>query len=129
MPPLNLTELEAALEKATPGPWEIKEDTCNGKEEAWCYWHMVGPLDLQGAHANDNDRLIVLLRNQAPALLAELKALRKAVEAYQGMDVEDIREVDFGDVIFDSEQDAVNFLWRSEKDIITKRLNEELGKI
>lgn len=32
----------------TPEPWAIVPDCYDGKEEAWCHWHKVGPLILSG---------------------------------------------------------------------------------
>lgn len=51
-------ELLALAEAAEAGPWKIIEDSLRGKDEAWCYWHRVGPFDLMGKEANDNDKFI-----------------------------------------------------------------------
>ena len=50
-----LAERERLAKAATPGPWTIEEDTADGKDEAWCHWHRVGPFSLMGEKANAND--------------------------------------------------------------------------
>ena len=58
MTKINLAEIEAAARAATPGPWAVKEDECNGKEEAWCAWHRVGALSMMGRDLNKDTRFI-----------------------------------------------------------------------
>lgn len=82
MTPLTETELDALIQaeaKATKGPWAIVEDAANGKDEAWCEWHKIGPLDMTGAKPDSDGQFIAALRNAAPAILAELKASREII--------------------------------------------------
>lgn len=78
-----LTELEALLEKATPGPWKRMADThapyevdCVCDNEGRC----IASMDSRGAMAspeemNANGKLIIALRNAAPALIARIRGL------------------------------------------------------
>jgi hypothetical protein len=72
---MNLTNLRKIAEAATPGPWDTKEDECNGKDEAWCYWHRVGPFSLMGEKLNHNDRFIATFN---PAMILKLLAVVEA---------------------------------------------------
>jgi len=75
--PLDLEALEAALEKASPGPWcqSVRGD---------CYGGLEGVVLTPGhsvVHFDDesNAAAIVALMNAAPALIAELRAAREVV--------------------------------------------------
>ncbi len=54
----QIEELKRLAMAATPGPWETKEDEWGGKEEAWCYWHKVGPFSLMGKELNNDSSYI-----------------------------------------------------------------------
>ena len=92
----DLDELERLLAKATEGPWQYRDDYTtegfvtiigsvdgeyiDGKPE--CTYDVVCRCeDEYGerlANVGSNVRAIVALRNAAPAMIAELKALRRA---------------------------------------------------
>lgn len=69
----DLRKLAELRERATEGPWQISERL--GKDEAWCDWHRVGPFDLMGGNADDDDRYISACGNLTPARLRELAAM------------------------------------------------------
>jgi hypothetical protein len=73
--------------EATPGPWEIAEDSANGKDEAWCYWHRVGPIEHGGEKATTNDHFIVHARNTDLGF-----CLRIAVEALRQIAASAVKE-------------------------------------
>ena len=70
----NIQRLRELMEKAEKLPWKATENTYGGKEEAWCYWHSVGPLGLTGERLDDNDQLVLAAINLLPALLAVAEA-------------------------------------------------------
>lgn len=63
----KLEEMEKKLEDRV---WEIVEDSARGQDEFYCFWHLVGPLETPNKEADDTDKFIVALRNNAPELLA-----------------------------------------------------------
>ena len=72
--------LEALARKATPGPWEVIEDSSDGKEEYWGFWHKVGPLELYGKELNDNSRYIAACSpERVLALLARVRSLENVL--------------------------------------------------
>jgi len=82
---LDLDQLERLLSEATPGPWELKEKTYGKRgtylivadskqnelatDEPWEH-SMFDPKDT---------RLLVALRNAAPALIARVRELEEAL--------------------------------------------------
>lgn len=85
MPDLTLEqidELERLHQAATPGPWELKENSAQGKDEAWCYWHKIGPVELTGIGPDSNSAMLLAVRNALPALLS-LARRAKQQEAEQ----------------------------------------------
>jgi hypothetical protein len=57
------------------GPWAIQPDCYDGKEEAWGFWHKIGPLTLD--YPDSWGRLAKLLEN-AENLRAALSAVKGA---------------------------------------------------
>lgn len=99
----DLDELERLLAKATEGPWRVIDYDCGDTEhydhngpcpsiqapddQDCAIVHWDGFKQKYWSAANGNQRqieanaaLIVALRNAAPAMIAELKALRRALE-------------------------------------------------
>jgi hypothetical protein len=77
----QLSEIREMAEKATPVPWDIINDSCEGQEEAWCYWHDVGPFQLVGKTANDNSKFIATCNPQTVlALLAHIDKLTELLQ-------------------------------------------------
>lgn len=75
----ELDRLAALAEAATKGEWTITENTANGKDEAWCEWHRVGPFELMGEKADDNDHYIAAAN---PETILRLVAMaRRGMEA------------------------------------------------
>ena len=94
MTSLDLATLRAALEQATPGPWEaarvlgyVRIYDASGREIA----ELLGPestaVDLSNA------TLLVALRNAAPALL-EIATVAAELDALYQMDAWEIGEVE-----------------------------------
>ena len=81
----NYAELRAAMEAATPGPWHTNTQ-CPGL----CCWHIFPSVPMFGAcedapivmgECSEADaRFMTLARNALPAILAEMDALREALE-------------------------------------------------
>lgn len=79
----RLVALEELEKKATPAPWNYIPDSADGKDEAYCEWHRIGPLELTGKELDEESELLVELRNSAPDLLATVRAyleLREVAE-------------------------------------------------
>ena len=76
----HLQSLIAKAKAATPGPWEITEDSAGGKDEAWCHWHQIGPFDLTGEKPTA-DGLFIASCN--PHLILALCELAMAAEEVQ----------------------------------------------
>ncbi len=76
-----IARLDALAEAATPGPWEVREDIHGGKEEYWCHWHSVGPLELAGRDADPDGRWIAALVTAWPEIRARLAALSTVTDA------------------------------------------------
>jgi hypothetical protein len=78
---VDVAALRDALAKATPGPWEAEDETV-GAGDYWIVSCLAGP-DKKIKEAEANAELIVLLRNNAGALLDALaEAERWAAENY-----------------------------------------------
>lgn len=79
-------ELEALDAKATKAPWVITADSAMGRDEAWCYWHTVGPLELMGIGelATDDEGVVIALRNALPALIEYVKAAQALRSPFVG---------------------------------------------
>lgn len=93
---VDLSALDALAEAATEGPWRVEQDTdliwshdpdrpsdiglpiIEGKSPS--YWQKGKP-DWDERYANA--ALIVALRNAYPALAAELRALREALDGWE----------------------------------------------
>lgn len=75
-----LDRLEQLAREATPGPWDVQEDSCDGYDEAWCEWHRVGPLDLTGKTLNRNTAYIAAAD---PSTVLKLIAVVKAAQQAQ----------------------------------------------
>jgi hypothetical protein len=74
---VDLEELRRLALAATPGPWEIVPS--NGlQDEAYCYWHQVGPFDLMGYEIDEDDKFVAAANPQA--VLELIKRIR-ALEA------------------------------------------------
>lgn len=71
----GLAAIQERVEKATEGPWGIQPDSASGKDEAYCYWHRVGPLDLTGRDPDADSVFIAHARADIPALLAHVAHL------------------------------------------------------
>jgi hypothetical protein len=81
----DLAELERLHAKATPGPWEV--DTCDDPDElrddGWYFiWSDHGQVTTHWHSRNSrtNHQLIAATRNALPALLAEVRRLRLALQ-------------------------------------------------
>lgn len=83
---MTLSNLQRIADAATQGEWPIKEDTCNGKDEAYCHWHQVGPLHLMGI-APDADGLYTATFN--PAMVKRLLAVVAAAQKWHAADTQD----------------------------------------
>ena len=66
----ELDNLKALLTKAEPLPWGIASDVYGGKEEAWCRWHSVGPLCMEGPEPDANGQLVYAVMQLLPKLIA-----------------------------------------------------------
>jgi hypothetical protein len=89
---LDLTELERLIAEANPLPWKLRPDIAGGKEEMYCYWHAIGPIETPGCEPDANSRLAHAAVQALPALLARLRAaeaqagrLREACEGKSRM--------------------------------------------
>jgi hypothetical protein len=87
---LDLDELEAALAKATPGPWrvEVRGGQCGGTDEWWSEHDVVcggqaGFTVGDDESAEADAALIVAAVNALPDLIAELRKHRAAVQAVE----------------------------------------------
>lgn len=89
-PPADLDALERALASATPGPWEATPTRHEHDGHVLTFSHEAaihpplgesGPVAVVHQGEHDNAAAIVALRNAAPSLLAELRALRAAAAA------------------------------------------------
>ena len=80
--PLNLDELERRLAEATPGPWDAEVEEYAGTD-CWTLYQNGHDFPLAvGFIATRRDApLVVALRNEASALIAELRASRGVVTA------------------------------------------------
>jgi len=72
----DLSEIEARCNAATPGPWEVRNPGCWPGE--------IGPTGVSGgsvatASCHDNAEFIAHAREDVPALVAEVRALREIV--------------------------------------------------
>lgn len=67
----RLREIDAAM---TAAPWDYVPDECDGKEEAWGYWHRIGPISLNGKEGRPDTLGIRDIRNALPALAAHADA-------------------------------------------------------
>lgn len=77
----QLDALAEAAQKATPGPWEIVPDSANGRDEAWCFWHSVGPIELMGKDPDDDSLFIAAADPQTVlSLVQEVRELRAGVK-------------------------------------------------
>lgn len=80
---LDLDALRGLLAAATPGPWEAKAQDAQMSGRSW---YRFGPsnapkvFDSPSMHPGDAD-LIEALRNQAPAMLAEIERLTRERDA------------------------------------------------
>jgi hypothetical protein len=79
--PEKIEEVLRLEELATPGPWEIVPDCAGGKDEAWCYWHRIGKLELTGKHPNNDGVFIAAARNIIRPLAQGYAAALTALEA------------------------------------------------
>jgi hypothetical protein len=79
--PEKIEEVLRLEELATPGPWEIIPDCAGGKDEAWCYWHRIGKLELPGKHPNNDGVFIAAARNIIRPLAHAYTAALTALEA------------------------------------------------
>ena len=77
---MKLDELERLSKAATPGPWLIVPNSAEGKDEAWDYWHKVGPLDLMGKEPDAETLFIAAARNHLDALIRVARAAQKVVD-------------------------------------------------
>lgn len=77
---ITIEQIKELLAKATPGPWEVKNDSANGKDEAWCYWHSVGPFELIGKDADNNSLFIAALPEIAQLCLGQAEELERLRE-------------------------------------------------
>lgn len=78
-------ELREAVESATPGRWYTKTEC-----QARCCWHVFSQVELCGEDVDTpivmwkcreaDAKFMALARNVLPALLAEMDALREALE-------------------------------------------------
>jgi hypothetical protein len=87
-PPVDLDRIEALLSKATPGPWawQMEDATClalygPGGAEHHVLWSRICPSCAERGWActaarKDDQDCIAELHNAAPAMVAELRALR-----------------------------------------------------
>jgi hypothetical protein len=75
----DLAAIRAALAAATPGPWDIEDETF-GHSDAWIGQMYVGMEGVNRTQAARDAELIVLLRNNAEALLDELTTARILVQ-------------------------------------------------
>lgn len=74
----QLASVEAALEKATKGPWEVKGccfDDGKGGVNGSCHWEQNS---LDRAHANA--KAVATLHNSVPALIASHRRLEQALK-------------------------------------------------
>lgn len=83
---IDLDKLERLEREATPGPWHWKHNDIVQRDEAGKF-----VADVAGMYRDDdgypswgadnaaNTELIVVLRNAAPAMIAELRAARKRI--------------------------------------------------
>jgi len=76
----TISRLRELLAKATPLPWEIKNDSSNGQDEVYDYWHRVGPLSLSGIGPDEDELLVAKAINVLPDLLDELERLYTTYE-------------------------------------------------
>lgn len=90
--------IKARLQNATPGPWDIENDSASGKDEFYGYWHRVGPFELLGKEAGADSVFIahaptdiVFLLEQLTSALASLEASNRALTLAMA-DVEKLRE-------------------------------------
>jgi hypothetical protein len=79
--PEKIEEVLKLEELATPSPWEIVPDCAGGKDEAWCYWHRIGKLELPGKHPNNDGVFIAAARNITRPLAKAYTAVLTALEA------------------------------------------------
>lgn len=137
--PLDLTPIRDALAKATPGPWELKLDD----DKTWSLYkgNECGAVDDDQI---EEVRAIVLLRNNASAMIDRIEELEKREETYREM-VKEMEGMDFADEP-PTEQElfqdgftpspkqyaawanrATNGVWRSQRDAILSKLKERLA--
>jgi len=76
----QLEHLRALMTLAKPLPWDVVENSENGKAEAWGYWHAVGPLSLGGETLDCDTRLVHAAINALPQLLAVVEAADKILD-------------------------------------------------
>lgn len=93
-----VAELEAAAQSATQGDWDIVPDSSNGKDEAWCYWHKVGPLSIPGINAGADGKFVSRC-NPATilALLSERAELKRDADIYRAA-LEQIVEIEMQEI-------------------------------
>lgn len=89
---LDLEELKRLAQAATPGPWEIKEHL--GYDEAYCDWHQVGAIDLQGGEASADSQFI---RSANPAAVLALIERVERAESRTAVLVRELLEYKHGD--------------------------------
>lgn len=83
--PLDLDALEAAEKAATPGPWRLNERRIESADVYLC--EMLGSITNPKVAADAE--FIVFLRNNARALIAEVRRLREFVAShYSDKDLE-----------------------------------------
>lgn len=75
------SEIAARLEAATPGEWKIINNSADGMDEMWCYWHVVGPFQIPGKEANADSIFVSHAPADVAYLLAEHARLRAALAA------------------------------------------------
>lgn len=74
---MDKEQILSLMEKATKGPWEIKEDSADGKDEVYCHWHRVGPWELTGKKMDDDDRFLAALPDIAQTALEAMKKIEE----------------------------------------------------
>lgn len=72
---MNIEELKALEQAATPGPWKQRELICFGEGQSATPMFRL-EKDMERPYPWENDgKLIVILRNLAPELIALVEAL------------------------------------------------------